>query len=120
MRPILALVAAAGVAAVSALLLGEYQMTLLTAIAAGIGVGLVVSEVGLMVGRRRGPVPLLAAAVLAGGSILWAAWIDSGEGLEPIRATAWVGVGLAALTAGIRLRPGPVRPVAPDEAASPG
>ena len=104
-RPILALVVTALVAAFGALVLGEYQLTLLTAVAAGVGMGVLLGELMLAVGRRRGWLPAIAAAVVAGAAILWAAWIDSGEGLDPIRGTAWLGVGLAGLSAGGRLRP---------------
>ncbi|MBW8825037.1 MAG: hypothetical protein JF603_01615 [Acidobacteria bacterium] len=109
MRAILALVAVTGAAALSALILGEYQLTLFTAVAAGVGVGLALGEIALAVGRQRGAAPAAAVAVLAAASIVWAAWIDSGRGLEPIRGTAWVGVALAAVTAGARLRPVSVR-----------
>jgi hypothetical protein len=59
----------------------------------------------LALGRRRGALPALVTAALAAGCVWWAAWIDSGEGLQPIRGTAWLAVGLAALTAAARLRP---------------
>lgn len=105
MRPILALVAAALVAAFGAQVLGEYQLTLLTAVAAGVGAGLLLAELVLAIGRTRAWPHALVTAGLAAGCVLWAAWIDSGEGLEPIRGTAWVAVALAAGSALLRLRP---------------
>jgi hypothetical protein len=104
-RPILALVAAAIAAAFGAQVLGEYQLTLLTGIAAGVGVGFLLAELVLALGRRRGVVQAAVAAVLAAGCVWWAAWIDSGEGLQPIRGTAWLAVVLAAATTAARLRP---------------
>src|SRR4051794_18367094 len=88
-RPILALVAAAAAAAFGAQVLGEYQLTLVTAVAAGLAVGALLAELVLVVGRRRGLLAAAATGALAGGCVWWAAWIDSGEGLQPIRTTAW-------------------------------
>ena len=105
MRRTLALVAAAAVASLTALILGEYELTLATAAAAGLVVGFGLPEVLLGIARWRGLVPAALGAVLAGGSLLWAGWIGAGEGLAPIRSTAWVGVVLAAALAAVRLRP---------------
>ena len=105
MRRTLALVAAAAAAAFAALILGEYQLTLLTSIAAGVVVGFLVAETFLLAAEWRGIVPAVIAGVLAAGSILWAAWISSGNGLAPMRATAWVGVVLALLVGAGRLIP---------------
>ena len=105
MRRTLALVGAAACAALAALILGEYELTLWTAIASGVIVGFLVAEVVLIAANWRGPLPAGAAAVLAGGSILWAGWIGSGRGLEPIRGTAWFGVVLGAAVSALRLVP---------------
>ena len=105
MRRTLALGAAALVAVVAALILGEYQLTLWTGTAAGLVVGFLVSELVLGIGRWRGIVPAAAAAVLGGGALVWAGWIEAGRGVAPIRSTVWVAVGLAAVLAGVRLRP---------------
>lgn len=103
MRRILALVATAAVATLTALILGEYQLTLGTAVAAGLVIGLGLPEVVLGIARWRGPLPAVAGGFLAGGSLLWAGWISSGRGVAPFRATAWVGVGLAAVLCAGRL-----------------
>jgi hypothetical protein len=104
-RRTLALVGAAACAALAALILGEYELTLWTAIASGVIVGFLVAEVVLIASNWRGRVPAAAAGVLAAGSIWWAAWISSGRGLEPIRATAWAGVALAFAVSAYRLFP---------------
>ena len=105
MRRTLALVAAVAAAGFAALILGEYELTLLTSIAAGVIVGFLVAEAFLLAADWRGLVPGVIAGLLAGGSILWAAWISSGNGLAPIRETAWVGVVLALLVGAGRLVP---------------
>jgi hypothetical protein len=104
-RRTLALGAAAVVAAVAALIMGEYELTLPTAAATGLVLGFGLPEVVLGIARWRGAVAAAAGAVLAGGSVLWAAWIGSGEGVAPIRSTAWVGVAVAAALAAWRLGP---------------
>jgi hypothetical protein len=106
-RRTLALVAAAAAASLTALILGEYELTLATAAAAGLVVGFGLPEIVLGIARWRGVVPAVVGAVLAGGSLVWAGWIGAGEGLAPIRSTVWVGVALAAVLAGVRLRPRP-------------
>ena len=105
MRRTLALVAAAAAAAFAALILGEYELTLLTSIAAGLVLGFLIAETFLLAADWRGVVPGVIAGLLAGGSILWAAWISSGNGLAPIRATSWVGVVLAVVVGAGRLVP---------------
>jgi hypothetical protein len=102
-RRTLALVAAGAAAALAALILGEYQLTLWTSVAAGLIVGFLVAETILITADWRGVIPAAVSAVFAGGSILWAAWISSGHGLAPLRATAWAGVVLGALVGGGRL-----------------
>ena len=93
------------VAALAALILGEYELTLWTGAAAGLVVGFVVSELVLGIGRWRGIVPAAVAAVLGGGALVWAGWIEAGHGVAPIRSTVWIGVGIAVVLAAARLRP---------------
>src|SRR5690606_16361163 len=84
-RRTLGLLVAAAAAALTALILGEYELTLGTATAAGLVVGLGLPEIVLGVARWRGPVPAVLGAAMAGGSILWAGWISSGRGVAPFR-----------------------------------
>lgn len=104
-----ALVVAAAVAALAALIMGEYELTLGTAAAMGLVLGFGLPEVVLGIARWRDPVPAAVTALLAGGSVVWAAWIASGRGVAPFRATAWVGVALGMALAAYRLRPRPER-----------
>jgi hypothetical protein len=59
----------------------------------------------LAVARRRTLLRAAVAAGVAGGSLLWAGWISSGEGVAPYPAMAWVAAALAAAVAGWRTRP---------------
>jgi hypothetical protein len=101
----LSLVAGALVAALAALIVGEYPFVGLMAVGAGVVMGLVVAEVMAAVGRRRHLGVAVPGALFAAGSVLWAAWIASGQGLEPYPVEAWVAAGLALAVAGFRLRP---------------
>ncbi len=99
MRLTLSLVVGAAVAALGALILGEYEFDWLLTGLGGPLVGVVIAEVVTAVGGRRGWVPAVAAAGFAAGALAWAAWITSGQGLEPYPPLAWLAMGLAAAAA---------------------
>lgn len=96
MRLALALLAGAAVAALAALILGEYEMTGWTPYLTGVAFGLVVGETVTGIGRRGGSAVAGACAVLAAGGMVWAAWISSGRDWSYVPGAAWVGVALAA------------------------
>jgi len=98
----LALVCAAAAAALGALILGEYEFTGSLPFVAGPLFGLVIGEVVVSVGRTRAALVGGLAAALAFGGIAWAGWIDSTQGLEPVKGLVWVAAGLAAATALLR------------------
>jgi hypothetical protein len=106
-RRTLGLVLVVAVAALGALILGEYELTAVVAGTAGLVMGVLLAELMVTVGRWRGVVPALLVAAAAGGCLAWAGWLDAGEGVEPYPATAWVGVAIAAAAAAVRLRPHP-------------
>jgi hypothetical protein len=106
-------VCAALVAALGALILGEYEFTGTLPWIAGPLFGLAVGETVVAVGQSRATVPAAIGAFLAGGGIVWAGWIDSSEGVEPIHAGVWVAAALAAVATFLRtvdLRPASRRP----------
>lgn len=104
-RAIAALVVGGLVAAVGALLLGEYEFTGFTPFFAGPIFGLVVAEVVAAIGRLRSTsVAATTAAVVALG-LLWAGWLDSGEGVAPLSGLIWPAMLLGAAAAAIRLWP---------------
>lgn len=102
MRLALALLAGAAVAALGALVLGEYPFTGWTPYVAGPLFGLVVAEVVVSLARRRGPVVAVPAAAWASAGMAWAAWISSGRDWAYVPSAAWAGVGLAAAAAVFR------------------
>lgn len=102
LRTILGVVVAAAVAALGALMLGEYEFTGLLPFVAGPLLGLVVGEVVVGVGRSRSVRSALLAGSIAFGGIAWAGWIDSTEGVEPVKGLVWVAAVMAATAAAVR------------------
>lgn len=120
-RAVAGLVAAVVVAAGAALVLGEYELRGWVPVVAGVVVGALVGDVLCRVGGVGGVVPAVVGAVLAAGSLVWAGWLDSSEGVARYPAGAWVGAALAAATAaGLALRPRTTRTPGPDNRPSPG
>lgn len=110
LRAGLGLLCGAAVAALGALILGEYEFQGTLPFVAGPLFGLVVGEVVVGVGRARWLWLALLTGLLAAGGIAWAGWIDSSEGIEPVKGLVWVAAGLAMVAAALRVaglrRPG--------------
>ena len=104
MRFPFAVLAGAAVAALGAIILGEYEFVGFMPFVAGPLFGLAVAEALTWAGGERGVAPAVTAAALAAAGLLWAGWIDSGEGIDPMPALAWPAAGLGALAAGWRAR----------------
>lgn len=105
MRTPLAVVAGAAVAALAAVVLGEYAFDGWAVIGSGLLVGLFVAEAMTAVAGRGGGVLAAVAAVLGAGAMLWAGWISTGGELGTVGWKGWVGVVLAAAAGAIRARP---------------
>jgi hypothetical protein len=103
LRAVAGLVATAAVATLGALILGEYEQQGSLPLVAGLLLGLVLGEVAIAAGRSRHLVVGLVVAAFAFGAMVWAGWIDSGRGLQPIKAGAWWGGGVAAVVALVRV-----------------
>jgi hypothetical protein len=108
-RALLGLVLGAATAALGALILGEYEFAGTLPWVAGPLFGLVIGEVVAGVGRSRHLAVATMAAVLSFAGVAWAGWIDSTQGIEPIKRLVWVSASLAAVaallrTAGLRRR----------------
>lgn len=93
------------VAVAGALILGEYELTVRTALLAGVVFGLFMGEAVVSVGGERSSWTALACALLAGGGLLWAEWrFYGGPRSSGFPGPAWEAIGLAAATAGFRAR----------------
>lgn len=105
MRPILALVAAAAVAALGAIVLGEYSFAGPAVIGSGVLLGLFVAEVLVSVNRGGNRPAAVAAGLLTAAGLVWAAWIATGHRVDEVRWDGWLAVALGAATAAFRSRP---------------
>lgn len=104
MRAILAVVAAVLSAALAALIMAEYEFEGYTPWAAGLAVGVLVGEVVATLGRWTGPAAMVVGAAIAGGGLLWGAWLESDQGVEPYSTLAFAAATLAAAVAAWTLR----------------
>ena len=102
MRVPLAVLAGAVVASLGALILGEYEFVGLMPFVAGPLFGLAVGEAVTWAGGERGVVQAGVAASLAALGVVWAGWIDSGEGIDPMPTLVWPAAALALACAGWR------------------
>ncbi|HVL26897.1 MAG TPA: hypothetical protein VM390_02025 [Acidimicrobiales bacterium] len=102
MRPVLAVLAAAAVASLQAVILGEYPFEGVTVLAAAVVFGLFVAEAARAVARQAGLVLGLACAALTLAAMVWSAWIATGHDLSFLGPAGWAAIPLAAATAGLR------------------
>jgi hypothetical protein len=102
-RRIAGILAGAAVAALGAVVLGEYPFSGWLIRASGVLLGLFVAEAVVAVGGEHGRAPL-PAAVLAGAGLTWAAWISEGHEISRLGATGWVAIAVGMIAAGARAR----------------
>lgn len=97
----LAIVAAALLAALGAVVLGEYPLQGLTVVIGFPLYGLAVTELALAIGRRLAPITVLAVAVAVALGLTWALWISFGHFRNGSRppGLSWIMVGVGALAA---------------------
>ena len=105
-RPVPAVLAALAVAALGAVILGEYELAGFRPILAGFLFGITVAEVVATVARGAAGDPELWAAValVAEAGLVWATWISTGHELDRAAATAWLGIGVGVVAAPLWLR----------------
>ncbi len=96
-----AIVLALLVAALGAVILGEYELVGLRPVLAGLLFGVTIGEVVASVARvGRDDVHLLgAAALVAEAGLVWATWISTGHDLGRASTTAWLGIVAGAVAA---------------------
>lgn len=97
-RTVLAMVIGAVLAALAAVILGEYNFSGAVPWVAGVAVPAIVGEAtALVAGEPIRPETWLVVAALSAGGLAWGAWISEGGGLSPIPLGGWVAVALGAL-----------------------
>lgn len=101
-RTLLGIACGALTAVLGAAILGEYEFTGTLPYVAGPLFGLVIGEVLVASGKTR-TVPVGAfGAVASFSALVWAGWVNSGKGLNPLATGVWVAASLAAVAAYIR------------------
>jgi len=106
-RRILGAAVGAVTAALGALILGEYPFSGVVVLGAGMLFGWFVAEVLVAAARWHGSGAASVGAVLAGGGLVWAAWISEGHDLGYLPIEGWVAVALGMAAAAFRgSRPG--------------
>lgn len=100
-----AIAAAAGVAALGGLLLGEYAFDGLAVIGAGVVLGLFVSEAAVAVAKGRLAILAAACSIFTVLGLLMAAWISTGHRLGTIDGQGFLAFVAGAAAAGLRARP---------------
>ena len=98
MRVIFGCIVAALVAALGGLIMGEYFLSGLMAIVAGVLFGLAVGEAAIAVGKSSGWVLVGVTAAAAFLGFTWSGWIEAGRSFD-IAATRWLGSLLAGASA---------------------
>jgi hypothetical protein len=100
MRRILGLTAAAVVAALGALVLGEYAFDGVAVVFSGALLGLFVAEAAAAAGERSRPLAVASGALTALG-LVWAGWISTGHRLGAVPGLGWAAVAVGALVAAL-------------------
>ncbi len=103
-RAVFAVVAGAAVAALGAVILGEYPFSGLVVLGAGVLLGLFVGEAVVGVGGATGPGPAAVSALLALVGLVWAAWIAENHDLARVDPEGWLAVASGGAAAGLRAR----------------
>ena len=105
-RPVPAVLVALAVAALGAVILGEYTLAGARPILAGLLFGITIAEVlaTLARGWAREPELWAAASLVTEAGLVWATWISTGHRLDEAAPSAWLGIGLGMLAAPFWLR----------------
>ncbi|MBW3614133.1 MAG: hypothetical protein KY439_02340 [Actinobacteria bacterium] len=103
-QPVAAVLAGVVVAAVGAVILGEYPLVGFTPLLAGPFLGVAVGEATATVGRHTDRFLLIAVALVAQAALVWATWISTGHRLDTASPAAWAGVVLGSLAAPLWLK----------------
>ena len=105
-RPVPAVLVALAVAALGAVVLGEYQLSGGRPILAGLLFGISVAEVLATIARAAAKDPEMwaAAALITEAGLVWATWISTAHELDDAATTAWIGIALGIVSSALWLR----------------
>lgn len=104
MRQALAVLVGAAVAALSALILGEYELKGVMAGVAGVLFGVVIAEVVVAVGKHPPTSVALISGALAAAAMAWSGWIAAGRSWHFFGTARWVALAISAVAAPLWVR----------------
>lgn len=104
MRQVAAVATGVVVAAVGAVMLGEYDLSGRAALIAGLVFGVALAEIVATVSRVADVAMTAAVALLAEAGLVWALWISTGHRLDLASVTGWAGVAVGTCAAAVWLR----------------
>jgi hypothetical protein len=94
-RQLLAVVVGAAVAALGALIIGEYEMAGTVALVAGAVYALALAEAMTATAKDPHPALIVVVSALAGAGFLWGLWISTGRDLDFATTEGWAAVSIA-------------------------
>jgi hypothetical protein len=95
MRTVVAVVVGAGIAALTGLILGEYDLATLTPFAAALIIPEAIGAAMAAIDPRHRSGMWALTGLLGGAGLGWGVWIYTGQGLEPVPVQAWASVAIA-------------------------
>ena len=117
MRQAVAVLVGAAVAAMGALILGEYELKGVMALVAGVLFGVAIAEVVVAVAKHPVPAVALITGVLAGAAMAWSGWIAAGRTWHFFGTARWVSLAVSVVAAPLWVRSSGRR--APDSEPAP-
>lgn len=104
MRLVLAFIAGAAVAAMGAVMLGEYELVGITPYVAAVLFAVVIAELLRSVAGQPSVVLVGGAAMLTVIGLLWAAWIQAGRDWSYVPGATWASLAVGAVAAALWVR----------------
>jgi hypothetical protein len=94
MRTLVAVVVGTGIAALTGLILGEYDLATLTPFAAAVIIPEAIGAAMAAVDSRHRAGMWALTSLLGGAGLGWGVWIYTGQGLEPVPTQAWAAIAI--------------------------
>jgi hypothetical protein len=104
MRQAVAVLVGAGVAAVAALILGEYELKGVMALVAGVLFGIVIAEVMVAVDKHPSTIVAILSGVYSAIAMAWSGWIAAGRTWHFFGRGRWIALVVAAVVAPLWVR----------------
>ena len=104
MRQAVAVLVGAGVAALAALILGEYELKGVMALVAGVLFGIVIAEVMVAIDKHPSALVAILSGVYAAIAMAWSGWIAAGRTWHFFGRGRWLALGISFVAAPLWIR----------------